>query len=284
MSAARWGWLAAEALRVEARLTPKPGLVDAETNGAHDDMDLPLLLASADALEPWLVECGRLGSAAPGDVAAVLRAGVAAEAAMRAATGGVNTHKGALFSLGLACFAGGELGFPTGPEGVAAVCARVGEIATPLLARWLASGVVGRSDPSTAQVATHGERVCAATGLSGARGEAASGFATVREHGLPRYRRALAAGDDEETALLRALVELMAANPDTNLVARGGMVALTSVRAWAASLAVAELPADELRAALRVADRNFTAERWSPGGSADLLALTWFFGRLRAAG
>ena len=90
--------LAAKTLEQEVRLTPKPGLVDERNNGAHNDMDLPLFLRSIDALTPWFRRITAL-SLSGADAAALQAAGLEAEAAMFRATGGVNTHKGALFSF-----------------------------------------------------------------------------------------------------------------------------------------------------------------------------------------
>ena len=101
------GRLAAWALRAEAELTPKPGLVDRRGPGAHDDMDLAMFLRSAAVLEPWFATLARAAAQAAGTPGAALRLhrdlgriGRRAEAEMLAATGGVNTHRGALYSLG----------------------------------------------------------------------------------------------------------------------------------------------------------------------------------------
>ena len=127
------GRLAKDALVFEARLTPKPGLVDVENNGSHMDMDLSLLLASADVLEPFFARFagtgGREASLDPvGRIASIRVDGVLAERAMLAATNGVNTHKGAIFLLGLLCYAAGRLfacGERAAPAHVSATAALV---------------------------------------------------------------------------------------------------------------------------------------------------------------
>ncbi len=271
--------LAVRALVVEAELAPKPGLVDPVTRGAHPDMDLPLLLRSAGALGDWFTASWLAGAAASGDDALrdrLVALGVAAEAAMRAVTGGVNTHKGALFALGLllaahgAEAAGADAG---GAASVERVCARVGVLSGPLLSDWLAR--VATDD-------SHGSRAHRELGITGARGEAASGFATVRAVALPAYRARRAETGDEDDALRWTLVQLMAVGDDTNLYARGGAEALVAVRGWAGRLVRKAPDPARLAAALAQADAPFTERRWSPGGSADLLALTWLLDRLGA--
>lgn len=295
LQAARAAELGVQALLVEARLTPKPGLVDSAGNGAHDDMGLWLLERSAHALRPWFAACWLAGAARPGQVAPLVDLGVAAESALGAVTGGVNTHRGALFAIGLLM---GALGaeataqdsvrprhpHPVGDPTLPRVRARVARLAAPLLRDWLAAQApAGRSPSPTADPPpSHGTAAWQVAGVTGARGEAASGFATVADVGLPAYRERLARTGDPDDALLWALVALMATNPDTNLVHRGGPEGLAYARAWARQvLADAPGPAG-LRAAMAAADDGFVARRLSPGGSADLLALTWLFDRLDA--
>lgn len=269
--------LAVRALVVEAELAPKPGLVDPVTNGAHPDMDLPLLLRSAEALGDWFTASWLAGATASDDSDLrdrLVALGLAAEAAMRAATGGVNTHKGALFGLGLLLAALGVEGSPEPGGDVERACARVGALAGPLLADWLA-----RVDTD----ASHGSAAFRELGVTGARGEAASGFATVRTVSLPAYRDRLAETGDADDALRWALVTLMAVCPDTNLYARGGAQALSAVQGWAARVVRKRPDPVRLAKALAQADAPFTERRWSPGGSADLLALTWLLDRLEAA-
>jgi triphosphoribosyl-dephospho-CoA synthetase len=259
-------------------------------------MTLDLLLTSADALEPWFVALANVGAMPGWDAAQVQRLGLQAEQAMFAATGGVNTHKGAIFSLGWLCVMAADLG---ADRSIDALTGAVGSILAPEVAAWRIAALqrpntnadtIANTRPSAIPEATkharvnadklepptHGERALALHGLAGARGEAASGFATVRQWGLPSYRAALADGMNVDDALLAALVSLMAHNDDTNLVARGGLAALQHVQHWAAELEVTQPSAETRRAALVAADQDFSSRGWSPGGSADLLALTWW--------
>ena len=98
--------LATQALQAELDTTPKPGLVDKDNNGAHRDMDHALMQLSINTLHPYFVRLALLGFADTLPSHTSIRdAGIEAEKAMLAATNSVNTHKGALFSMGLAVVA-----------------------------------------------------------------------------------------------------------------------------------------------------------------------------------
>ena len=280
-AARRIGGWATRALLKEVMLTPKPGLVDQRNSGAHRDMNLQMFLGSADAISPWFprfVEIGVVGarSSGPGETFSRLRAaGQRCETAMFEVTGGVNTHKGGIFALGLLCAAAGCL-IATG-RGLdrAAICAQVAVMCAGLVDRELVRG--GRSG-------TAGERSFERHGLTGARGEAESGYATVRATALGTYDALRSAGICEELALLQALLELFVANRDTNLVSRGGLSALAYVQGYAADLLSAggALAPDGLDR-LAAFDDDLIARNLSPSGSADLLAVTWFLAQFPAA-
>ena len=266
-----------QALITEATLTPKAGLVDAAHNGGHHDMNLALFLQSADAIAPYLGDCAACGMtfagtpANPAILAAIRPIGLAAEAAMHAATGGVNTHKGAIFAFGLVAAALGKRLAAQGTATLAEVQADVRAICAEILAELQQPG----EDSA-------GKRGYAQHGIRGARGEAASGFATVSAHALPVYRQALAADGNDRRALLAALVALYAANDDSTTLARVGLDGLRAHQHWARTLLAdrARL-ADEaqLSDAIATYARDCAARRLSAGGSADLLALTAWCGQ-----
>lgn len=252
--------LARAALEAEVSATPKPGLVDRANTGAHRDMDYNLFLRSAAALEPFFADFYRLGAETPCDrLLPALRArGLTAEEAMFRATGGVNTHKGALFSLGLLCAACGALerrGEPLTPDGVCLFVARLTEGITAELR----------------QAPTHGGSAWRRTGSLGVRGEAEGGYPAVRGLALPVYRARLRAGESGNDAAVYTLICLIARAEDTNLLARGGEEGARWARAQAQALTEHfSVPA---AAAL---DRAFIARNLSPGGCADLLAAALF--------
>ncbi|HKS33988.1 MAG TPA: triphosphoribosyl-dephospho-CoA synthase CitG [Enterobacteriaceae bacterium] len=254
--------LATLALEEELALTPKPGLVDRANSGAHSDMDHILFTRSIAAIAPWFSVFEELGEEyahrTPGEQLRLLRpAGIACEQAMFTATGGVNTHKGGIFSLGLLCAATGRLRGLGREISADSLCHEVGK---------MCHGLVDRELASRSGMATAGERQYHLLGLTGARGEAESGFATVRRHVLPDWHKT-----SGERRLQRALLQLMAVNPDSNLVSRGGMGGLRYVQTYAQNLLADGWESEDLVEM----DKQLTARRLSPGGSADLLAVAW---------
>ncbi|MGF6099744.1 triphosphoribosyl-dephospho-CoA synthase CitG [Enterobacter sp. A4] len=264
--------LAAEALYREIRLTPKPGLVDRANSGAHKDMDFALFMASIAAIAPWFSTFFNVGRetarlAGPQTLRAIRPTGLACEQAMFNATGGVNTHKGGIFSLGLLCAAAGRLTQRQVILTQRSLCEECSAICT---------GIVERELNNRGVAKTKGEQQFKAYGFTGARGEAESGFATVRHAGLPHFETALRRGASEEEALLRMLLGLMASNPDTNLVSRGGTKGLNYARRYARRiLTVQHLTPEQLINALSGMDVQFIRRNLSPGGSADLIAVGW---------
>lgn len=237
--------LAVDALLAEARLTPKPGLVDARNSGAHSDMDLALLEKSAYSLEPFFRQAVQLGMHSPDCMPTLQGAGLQAEHEMFSATGGVNTHKGALYSLGLLCAAIGQSLIT--PCDIFALAAR------------LAAAGARSSAPS------HGSRVAQLYSAGGAREEA--------ERGFPHVQKALSvlrSGGDPFDALL----VLLASVEDTNLLWRGGAEALGYVRAEAARILAA--PREQRISLVTALDDAFIKQHLSPGGSADLLSAALF--------
>ncbi|MDV5138761.1 triphosphoribosyl-dephospho-CoA synthase CitG [Chimaeribacter arupi] len=262
-----------EALLQEVMLTPKPGLVDKRNNGAHRDMNLGLFVRSIEALLSQMPRFYDLGfstaALAPVQVLPMLRPlGLAGEAQMLRTTGGVNTHKGAIFAFGLLLAAAGRLTALQRPLAQQPLCETVSHFCRGLVQRELG----GITAPRTA-----GERLYQQHGLTGARGEAESGFHTVRSVALPTWRRMMAKTGQKEQAQLQVLLHLMAWNADTNLAARGGMAGLHYVQQQAQGLLwQGGVQAPDGAARLYALDDALIARHLSPGGSADLLAVTLF--------
>ena len=261
------GEAARDALLEEAHLTPKPGLIDLANNGAHKDMDLESFCRSAQALAPYFRQAVRIGlsHSASGPAMEALRpAGIAAEAARLAATGGANTHKGQIYALGLLLCAMGQTLSGGGENYINH-------------ARQLANtGLPAELHRAKTAPSTHGEGIYASRGVLGARGEAAAGFphAVQALEALRRYRR----GASETQARLLALVTSMAQLTDTNLLHRGGEAGLHLVQREARR--ILELPLNRLEEALQALDRLCIERNLSPGGSADMLALALFLDRV----
>lgn len=266
-----------QALLVEVNLTPKPGLVDRRNNGAHRDMNLSHFYRSSRVIARWLPHFIRLGEADAGlpvelQLARIRPLGLACEAQMYRATGGVNTHKGSVFSLGLLCCAFGRLQQQQRLIDSASLCQLVAQICRGLVNRELLHNNIRQ---------TAGQRLFAEYGLRGARGEAESGFQQVINGALPRYQQTMAEGGSEQIALLDSLLWLMAFNDDTNVASRGGIAGLRWLQQYAQQLldqGGAGVPQGIAR--LRQFDAACIARNLSPGGSADLLIVTWLLAQL----
>lgn len=259
---------ATRSLLYEVCTTPKPGLVDRNNNGAHTDMDIYTFMDSVSVLTPYFATCARLGAdrqeLAPEALFAALRYhGLNAEDAMRAATHGVNTHKGAIFSLGIICAAAGRLW----GQGVAPAPAALSRLSAAMTASVLDEC----ANPPPGLPLTNGLRLYA-RGVTGARGEAVSGFASVLTHGLPALKAALAAGAGADVAGCQALMHLMAHVFDTNIISRGDMAQQAHVQRILQGLTAEARPNMD---ALLELDAWCIARNISPGGCADLLGLTW---------
>lgn len=270
--------LAYHSMLVEVHLTPKPGLVDLLDNGAHSDMDVRLFERSAEAIKPYIHDFLSAGFGhrqfMADSLLSVLRPiGVQAEQAMFKATQGVNTHKGMIFSIGLIC---GAIGWLKG-KGLTLDSIHVSHV----IKRCCATLVIDELKRSNHIAQTHGEKLYEQYGLTGARGEAASGFATITQFSLPAYEQAIAEGKTTEHALWQTLLVLMANNQDTNVVSRGGMHGLRFVQnaAWQL-LQKGGSDNPQLEQELIELNTQFTERRLSPGGSADLLAMTWLLAQV----
>lgn len=261
---------AVRALLYEVCTTPKPGLVDRMNSGSHRDMDIFTFMDSTAALFPYLRRAVSLGidSAAlsPRQVFQTLRQeGLRAERDMLSATGGVNTHKGAIFSLGTLCCAAGRLWKPEKPwAGVEAVLSECAALYRDTEEEDFAKLSAYGSD-------TSGGRLYTQHGIKGIRGELVQGLPNVLNIALPALRQALQAGASLEQAGCAVLIQLVAHVTDTNLIHRGGFEG----QAWAATAAAHCSPMPN-REDLIAFDRAMIERNLSPGGCADLLAITYF--------
>ncbi len=266
--------LIGQALRVEVRLTPKPGLVDIRNTGAHKDMDLALFESSTLAIVPWMARFWEMGfntakTPAHQILPMIRPLGLACESDMLNATHGVNTHRGAVFAFGLLSAAIGRISAQGAPLEQNRICEQVARFCLNLVQQELACAIGSHSGRGMLHFLRYG--------LTGARGEAQSGFQTVRTLALPVLNQMNHAQRDMNLALLQTFIHLMAWNEDTNLVTRGGLEGLYFVQHQAQQLLWrgGVMAADGLTA-LCALDDELIARNLSPGGSADLLAVTWF--------
>jgi len=263
------------ALLEELETWPKPGLVSHVDSGSHTDMDASTLRASATAIRPFYYQLTIAGAAESG-MSRLREIGLEAERAMLAATSGVNTHRGAIFSLGLLCAAAGATWSPTRSQSHW----RAKLLGATVRRRW---GHAIMSGPIPLH--SHGTNALLKFGAGGARAQAAAGFPHAIEIGLPALRlgRRLAP-KDAEAARVQGFFAILASMEDTNLLHRGGAVGLH----YAQEAAIRFLEqggiehADWRERAVAV-HRAFVVRRLSPGGCADVLAVTLFLDALEAA-
>ena len=269
------GALAVEAMLYEVSATPKPGLVDRRNNGAHEDMDFFTFMSSAAGLRKHFDGFAAIGSGRSHEpIEALLphlqREGIAAEKNMFRMTGGVNTHKGMVFSLGILAGAAGWASSREEPL----TAEHLGELSAAMC-----RGLCAKAYAKTGEkaVLTKGEAMYLKYGATGARGEAEGGFPTARETALPVYRELRADGLGINEVLVETLLHIMAKSIDANILGRHDMKTMEYVQCSAAdALKKGGVRTAEGRGAIDAMDEAFTRRWISPGGCADILAVTHF--------
>ena len=261
---------AVTALHDELRAYPKPGLVSPVDSGAHADMDFELMCRSADSLLSPFMALAAAGRAGRSFDQSLVPLGIEAERGMLAVTGGVNTHRGAIFSVGLIVAAIGRALALSRTISPAAVRAALRET-------W---GDALEAHAERDHEASHGGVVRRRTGRDGARREAARAFPAVFETGLPAYHQAREAGLDDNTAGIQTLFVLMSSIDDTTVLYRGGLEAHSFVRRSAADfLGEGGCHQPGWFEKAEALHRAFIARNLSAGGCADLLACTLLVSR-----
>jgi holo-ACP synthase/triphosphoribosyl-dephospho-CoA synthase len=276
---------ALRALVGEVAVTPKPGLVDRANNGAHRDMDFFSFIDSTAAVLPYFRSCALAGydfaEDTPGKLkdleisqpchpAALFRSlrrgGKIAEQEMLQAARGVNTHRGIIFSFGIISAAFGVFFRHTEQPAAedilafaAVMCCRVGE-----------------DFSIKKESVSHGEDIQKRFGMGGIREEAAGGFPCVRDYGLPLLRQAFAEGCGPDEAGLGAFLNILAVTNDTNIVYRGSPDTLRHIQKETKDFLATDPDAKAMREYALKLDREFISKNISPGGCADLLALSFF--------
>lgn len=268
------GHLASMALQAELDTTPKPGLVDRNDNGAHCDMDHALMQRSIKALHPYFVRLAQLGFNDKQPCHdEIVNIGIEAEREMFKSTGGVNTHKGALFSIGLAAVALGGEAFCriTQAEGCGTMAYNdVNSKQIKSLSNSIAS--FARLFPDTS--GTHGSKAKANNILKGALDNAREGYTQLFKAWLPFYIDRIAEGDNY--ALHKTLLRIMCDLDDTNIVYRTSMETMKEVKTEARQMLDASRNIVNFEAALQAMNTDYIHRNISPGGSADMLSLVVF--------
>lgn len=268
------GHLASMALQAELDTTPKPGLVDRNDNGAHCDMDHALMQRSILALHPYFVRLAQLGFNGKQPCHdEIVNIGIEAEREMFKATGGVNTHKGALFSIGLAAvaLAGESFCRITQAEGCGTMAYNdVNSKQIQSLSNSIAS--LARLFPDTN--GTHGSKAKANNILKGALDNAREGYTQLFKAWLPFYIDRIAEGDNY--ALHKTLLRIMCDLDDTNIVYRTSMETMQEVKTEARQMLDTSRNIVNFEAALQAMNTDYIHRNISPGGSADMLSLVVF--------
>ncbi len=276
-TAIRIAELATRSLLYEVAITPKPGLVDRANNGSHRDMDFYSFLNSAAALWPYFKKCAAFGIQAAEkaereereDLPELFRSlrlpGKLAENQMLRATGGVNTHKGAIFSMGILCAAVASLPADRWDESetILSICAR------------MTKGIVAEDYKNlTVDTAkTEGQKLYLEYGITGVRGQMEEGLPAVSAYGLPLLEKLLAEGRSTDEAGAAVLLAILSHTTDTNLIARSDLP--TQREASRRARELLEHSPCPPREKIETLEQEFIRKNLSPGGSADLLALCW---------
>lgn len=269
--------LAIEAMLYEVSTTPKPGLVDRNNCGAHKDMDFFTFMTSIAALHSVFDDMTSAGVQARHSKITSMwpelrKIGITAEILMFSATNNVNTHKGEIFSLGLLCgCAGWQLGQNRSLDAESLM----------RLAAEMCQGLCEkdflniRNKPE--EELTKGERMYVKHGCTGIRGEAESGYSTVKNISLPLLRNFMAENVPINDALVQTLLYLIAETTDTNIISRHNWETAEYARDYARKVIdKGGIFTEEGRKHLNIMDKDFIEQYISPGGCCDLLAVTYF--------
>ena len=260
--------LATESLIAEADLTPKPGLVDRRGSGAHKDLSLSLMKVSAQTLKSSFEAMALQSWQKPLDLQlreSIGRIGRDGEAEMLEATGGANTHRGAIWTLGILTSASAAIGKMCSEEELSDACAHLATL----------------PDRYCLHTPSHGSKVKAVYKVPGAREEAQKGFPHVMTVAIPALRKARSKGKAEDYCRLDALLTLMSTLTDTCVLYRAGWDGLRLMQNGARAVldagGMGTQRGDEIYFAW---EKKMIENNISPGGAADLLAAAIFVDRL----
>lgn len=268
--------IAYESLVEEVKTTPKPGLVDQDNNGAHLDMTLQTFLDSAGSLYSYFRDSVKIGSENYSDIKQLLEKlrplGKKAEKRMYMITNGVNTHKGAIFSMGIFCSAAGVLLQSDEKLDLLRFSEVCREICCGLTEEFHSLAFIPENSETKW---THGEKLYLQYGVTGIRGEAEQGFPLVFSFAYPLFQEYKKQGFTSRQSGACTLLHLISKTQDTNLITRMGYEKTLFFQEKLRGF-LKEASPEAILAVLKPLDAFFIREHISPGGCADLLALTYF--------
>lgn len=264
------------ALLEEVYTTPKPGLVDLYSCGAHRDMDVQTFERSAEALKPWFIRMaaqGYLLTCTREELFTQIRqTGIMAEKAMFQATGGVNTHKGMIFTLGIFCAAAGRCMKDYGEINLRTLI----RVEQDMTSRVLKNELSALSF-NTGECSTHGEKNLRQYGTAGIRGEALAGYPSVTEIALPVLADGLYKRKEWNKIKIQVLFALMSRVQDSNILSRKNPKVLYEVQTQAMDfLNEGGAYKEHAMEKLLLMDAEYIRAGISAGGCADLLAASIF--------
>lgn len=266
--------LALKALIYEVSVTPKPGLVDRNNSGAHKDMDFFTFLDSSLTLIDYFNKCTNAGISFSGDdysnlLKDIRPIGIQAEHDMYLSTNGVNTHKGLIYSIGIIAAAAGvhfnkfKYIYMTSKE--------ISEM-VKLIAKDITLELF---NIDCNENLTYGEKLYLKYGVKGIRGEVEEGFETVLKYSLPVLKDLLNDGKHINDVLVQVLLHLIANTEDSNILGRHDQKTLNHAKEMATTaLAKGGYFNPQGKAYIEKMDKYFIENNISPGGSADLIAVT----------
>ena len=273
----------------EVSTSPKPGLVDRFHNGSHKDMDFFTFIDSSCALIPYFKNMVSIGCEYEGSLESFLPhlryTGKLAESSMNTITKGINTHKGLIFSLGIVCAAAGYL-YNSKEQltlhNITSVCSKIAFATTKELVCLRLESFASSHEPSLANTTlndnadmTHGEFIYSTYGFDGIRGEVARGFPTIVNYGYPIMKKYVNEGASFNDAGIITLLHLIAHVNDTNILYRSSIKEMQNIQHELLKTLNSKKSIDELIHVAHSLDLDFISKNISPGGSADLLAISF---------
>lgn len=270
------GQTSLKAMLYEISCYPSPGLVSPVSNGAHKDMDHFTFLDSIAALAPFMykfAECGNSIMSPKGIFDKLRFIGLGAEDAMLETTKGINTYKGMIFLMGISVAATAKAVFEK--KSFEDISHIIKDMTRGIVDRELSKrkNIAGKD-------ATYGEKIYEKYNISGVRGEVEGGLSTVFKKSLPYYESIDYL--DQQQRLVQTLLYIMSNCEDTNILHRHPIQKLQYVKDLAThALDLGGMETIEGRDAINNLDFKFSKEKISPGGSADLLAITIYFSMIK---